>query len=103
SGYATSTVLILVLLGLVGLPAIFVIIAAVAKDPINLGAGFSLDTLKAVYTDSGVLTSLWETVVISVVVGVAATAVGGILAWMFTRIDLPGSGFLESLAVIPMF
>lgn len=103
SRYAVSAVLILALLGLVGLPAIFVVIAAVARDPINLGAGFSFDTIKQVYTDSDVLTSLWETVLVSLVVGVLSTAVGGLLAWMLTRISLPRAGLLEGLAVIPMF
>jgi iron(III) transport system permease protein len=103
SGYATSTVLILALLALVGLPTVFVLIDAIAKDSLNLGAGFTLATLKDVYTDSDVLTSLWQTVLVSVVVGTLATGIGGVLAWMLTRVDLPRTGMMETFAVIPMF
>jgi iron(III) transport system permease protein len=103
SRYGTSTVLILALLALVGLPTAFVFIDAVARDPVDLSLGFTLSTVKDVYTDGEVLTSLWQTVLVSIVVGVLATTVGGVLAWTLTRVDLPRPGLLETFAVIPMF
>lgn len=101
--YSMSAVVLLVLLGLVGLPTVYVVLDAIARDPLDLGAGFSFSTLASVYTSGDVLTSLWQTVLVSVVVGGLATAFGAVIAWLLTRVEVRGAGLLEGLVVVPLF
>src|SRR5689334_9561897 len=60
--YSVSVAVLAVLLGLVGLPTVYVVLDAVARDPLNLGSGFSFSALTSVYTSGSVLTSLWQTI-----------------------------------------
>jgi iron(III) transport system permease protein len=101
--YSIAAVVLAVLLGLVGLPTLFVLLTAVARNPLRLGEGFSFTTLASVYTSRDVLTSLWQTVAVSLVVGLAATALGAIMAWVLARFEWPRRGLLETIMVIPLF
>jgi iron(III) transport system permease protein len=101
--YSVSVVVLAVLLGLVGLPTVYVVLDAVARDPLDLAGGFSFSALTAVYTSGQVLTSLWQTIVVSVLVGALAAAFGAVIAWVLTRVEIRGASLLESVVVVPLF
>ncbi|WP_047148674.1 iron ABC transporter permease [Aquamicrobium sp. LC103] len=91
------------LIAIIGLPLLFIGLSSVLNDPFDLASGFSIDTLVAVYTSPRIMRSLWQTIWMSVAVGIAATAIGGLLAWLVTRFRLPAPGLLEMLVLMPLF
>ncbi len=103
SEYAISGVLIVTMLLLVGLPMVFVLVSAVLKDPFLVTSGFSLDTIRDVYTSRAIWYAAWQTVAMAVSVGIVSTAIGGLLAWTLTRFRLPASGLLETTVIVPLF
>jgi iron(III) transport system permease protein len=88
---------------LIGLPMLFVLLSAILADPFTLGSGFTLASLGSVYTSPTLLWSLWQTVAMAVGIGVVATVIGGILAWMTVRVAVPARGMLGLIAVLPLF
>ncbi|MGK9055034.1 ABC transporter permease [Neorhizobium petrolearium] len=99
---AIGTLLILMTL-FVGLPVAFVIISAVLNDPLDVTSGLTFAAVRSVYTSAEIWHAAWQTIAMSVLVAVASTALGGLLAWVVTRLRLPAAGFLEMLIVIPLF
>ena len=101
--HATSAVVLLGLLLLIGLPTIYVLLGAIARNPLDLGEGFSFSTLAKVYTSPDVLTSLWQTIAVSLVAGVLATGVGAVIAWVLSRVRIAHRALLETIVVAPLF
>src|SRR3546814_9534491 len=68
---------------------------------ISAGSNF-LDTYTAILSDSRYLTSLWQTVVLSLMV-TAATIVLSVIAGLFlTNNEFPGKRLLVSLLTLPL-
>jgi iron(III) transport system permease protein len=61
--------------------------------------GFSLGRYLEVFTNPVFLKAIWNTVVISLWVGVIAVVVGALLAWLVTRTDLPWKKPIRALVM----
>src|SRR5690606_9466249 len=85
--FATGALVVAMLL-LVGLPVGFVLLSAVLRDPFSVISGFTPDKLVEVYTSSAIWYAAWQTVAMSLAVGVLSTVIGGFLAWTLTRFRL---------------
>jgi len=95
--------LIALLTVLVFLPTAYVFIGALsenARDPI---ATFSLDAIKDSYGNWEIWKVLGETMAMSVLCGVVATAIGGVLAWVIARTDVPFKRLFEVVVIAPLF
>jgi iron(III) transport system permease protein len=60
-------------------------------------SGFTVKKYVEVFTNVSFLTAIWNTIVISFWVGTIAIAVGGVLAWLVTRTDLPWKKTIRAL------
>jgi len=61
--------------------------------------GFSLGRYLEVFTNPAFLKAIWNTLVISLWVGVFAVVVGALLAWLVTRTDLPWKKPIRALVM----
>jgi iron(III) transport system permease protein len=84
--------LLLILLMIFPLGAIF---TASLRDQ----AGVTFRHYIEVFTNPAFLTAIWNTVVISFWVGVIAVVVGGLLAWLVSRTDLPWKKTIRALVM----
>jgi iron(III) transport system permease protein len=84
--------LFLILLMIFPLGAIF---TASLRDQ----AGITFRHYLEVFTNPAFLTAIWNTVVISFWVGVIAVVVGGLLAWLVSRTDLPWKKAIRALVM----
>jgi iron(III) transport system permease protein len=60
-------------------------------------SGFTLQKYFEVFTNVSFLTAIWNTIIISFWVGIIAVVVGGLLAWLVTRTDLPWKKTIRAL------
>ncbi|MBF6180807.1 iron ABC transporter permease [Nocardia otitidiscaviarum] len=97
------------LLALVGflvlIPAGFVLLAAFSVDvprPGNIGLNLTLDNIE-VLTESGVLGATLNSLVIATSATAAALAIGGFLAFITARTNVPCKGFVFFIGLMPLF
>jgi iron(III) transport system permease protein len=64
-------------------------LGAIFKSSLWDERGFTLSKYFEVFTNVSFLTAIWNTIIISFWVGIIAVMVGGLLAWLVTRTDLP--------------
>jgi len=62
-------------------------------------AGLSLRNYVEVFTHDAFLAAIWNTVIISFWVGLLSVVVGGLLAWLVTRTDLPWKKAIRALVM----
>jgi iron(III) transport system permease protein len=62
-------------------------------------SGFSAQPYLEVFTNEALLKAIWNTLVISLWVGVIAVSIGGLLAWLVTRTDLPLKKSIRALVM----
>ena len=87
-----SAALLLILLMIFPLGAIF---TASLRDQ----AGVTFRHYIEVFTNPAFLTAIWNTVLISFWVGVIAVVIGGLLAWLVSRTDLPWKKTIRALVM----
>jgi iron(III) transport system permease protein len=95
--------LVAVLTVLVFLPTAFVFIAALSKDAQDPISTFSLDAIRDSYGSLEIWRVLGETMAMSLLCGVVATAIGGVLAWVIARTDVPLKRLFELVVIAPLF
>ncbi|HKY08818.1 MAG TPA: iron ABC transporter permease [Candidatus Binatia bacterium] len=61
--------------------------------------GISLGRYSEVFTNEQFLKAIWNTVIISTWVGAISVAIGGLLAWLVTRTDLPWKKPIRALVM----
>ena len=83
---------LLVLLMLLPLGAIF-------RASLIDASGFSLGNYFEVFTNRQFLTAIWNTLIISTWVGLISVFIGGLLAWLVTRTDLPWKKSIRALVM----
>jgi iron(III) transport system permease protein len=96
-------IILLAVVVLIGLPMLFVVLSALLVDPFAPGSGFTWASLAGAYGSPAVLHSLWQTVALSIGVGLVATAVGGAMAWLTVRVAMPSAKLLALIAIMPLF
>jgi iron(III) transport system permease protein len=69
----------------------------------ELGRRLTLQHYIDVYSNVRYYTALRNTLLMAAAVTVLATALGGGLAWLVGRVNIPGAQLLESLIMIPLF
>jgi iron(III) transport system permease protein len=62
-------------------------------------SGFTLRKYFEVFSNVSFLTAIWNTIIISFWVGIIAVVVGGLLAWLVTRTDLPWKKTIRALVM----
>ncbi|MFT4085467.1 MAG: iron ABC transporter permease [Nocardioides sp.] len=93
----------LVLLVLVVVPVGYVVLAMTLVDPIDIGSGFDLSTVREVFATWHMLKLLLETVLFALVVAVITTVLGALLAWTTTRLQMRGARLRETLCIGSLF
>jgi iron(III) transport system permease protein len=63
------------------------------------GRSATLGHYAAILSNPPMLKAMWNTLVLSVWVGVASVAIGAPLAWLTARTDVPGTGLIRSLVL----
>ena len=63
---------------------------------------FSLDNLTTILTTSRYLAVFGRTLLLGVVVAALSTFIGYIFAYTITRVNVPGKGFLKTMATLPI-
>ena len=61
--------------------------------------GFTLTRYLEVFTNASFLKAIWNTLIISTWVGAISVAIGGLLAWLVTRTDLPWKKPIRALVM----
>jgi len=95
---------ILTLFVMVAAPAALIIYQSFLSAPFfDETARFSLEAYDFILTDPEFYRALWTTTLYAVGMVVVAVPLGGLLAFLITRTDLKGRGWLEPLVLVPMF
>ena len=84
----------LALVVLMGLPLGWLVQMSVSGE-----SGYTLSRYQTVFADPALQKALWNTVVLAFWVGVASVAVGGPLAWLTARTDVPARGLIRGLVL----
>ncbi|MER5217642.1 iron ABC transporter permease [Streptomyces sp. NPDC002838] len=100
---ALVALVVLLLAVLVFLPTALVFVRAVSKDPRNPLSTFTLEALANSYGSPRIWRVLAETMAMSLTCGILATALGGALAWILARTDVPARRFFELVVIAPLF
>jgi iron(III) transport system permease protein len=90
------------LLYLVAVPLALLLVASFKPSGLPLDPGWGLGHFKEVYGSSGFYSLLGNTAVFAVGCTVCALAVGGLLAWLVERTDLPLKGTARVMIALPM-
>ena len=94
---------ILLLLAIVAAPILYVIYGSLRTSaPGAADASFTLENLRTAYLSAAYLKAFWNTMALSAIVSALALLVGGALAWVVARTDMPGRNQLALLLVVPL-
>lgn len=93
----------LVLVALVIVPLLMLLSGSFSTSFTDLGAGWTLDNYRRVYTDPESYELLRNTLVVTVGATFFSLVVGVLLAWFLARANLPTRRILEVLLLVPMF
>lgn len=100
--WSTSAPLLALLAYLVAVPLVLLAIASVKPTGLPLDPGFTLDHFGAVYGDPGFWRLLGNTLVFALGCTAGALLVGGALAFVVERTDLPAKRLARILIATPM-
>jgi iron(III) transport system permease protein len=64
---------------------------------------FSLAAFSFVFSDPDFWDAFWNSLILAVGMALIAAPIGSLLAFLVTRTDLPGRGWLEPIVLIPIF
>jgi iron(III) transport system permease protein len=74
-------------------------LAAIFKASLWDESGFTVNKYIEVFTNGPFLAAIWNTITISFCVGLIAVFVGGLLAWLVTRTDIPFKKTIRALVM----
>ncbi|WP_062642561.1 ABC transporter permease [Streptomyces maremycinicus] len=94
---------VLLLAVLVFLPTAMVFVRAFSDDPRNPLSTFTLHALADSYGSARIWRILAETMAMSVACGILSTGLGGALAWVLARTDVPMRRTFELVVIAPLF
>jgi iron(III) transport system permease protein len=86
-----------------GLPLLFLITGSFNLAAPGKAAAYGFDNWTRAFTDSGTLSALWMSFLLSVVRLIPAVILSVIFAWLIARTDMPGGKIIESLCWIAYF
>ena len=97
---AGQLALLILVCWLAGAPIITVLRGATS---VNLQGGFTLDHLHRAFLTDAYVPALLSTLKLGALVGLSTTLIGGILAWIMSRLRPPGESILEEGIMAPIF
>jgi iron(III) transport system permease protein len=95
--------LLVATVGLALVPVLYVFIGAVREGLFEGHAHFSLRALKAVYTTGDYLIPLMNSLRLGAAVTACSVLLGGVLAWIIGRTDVPKRRALHLMSIMPLF
>lgn len=99
-----SSLLILVIVGLIIAPMLLIIYSAVTDAPIGQRPeSVTLDYLVTALTSTRYLTALWNTVILSASSTALAGLIGVSIGWLYARSDIPGKTAIRLGVLVPFF
>jgi iron(III) transport system permease protein len=84
-------------------PLVMLLLGSLSPSFEQLGQALTLEHYARVYTHQPYYESLANTLFLATSVTVLATILGGLLAWLVGRANVPGARWLELLIIIPLF
>jgi iron(III) transport system permease protein len=87
---------------LVALPLALLLVASVKPTGLPLDPGFGFEHFRTVYGDPGFYRLVGNTAVFALGCTVCALLLGGVLAWLVERTDLPMKGAARVMIALPM-
>lgn len=103
--YSPFGLLLLILAFLLIYPLAMIVYTAfvdVPPRPGAIGANFTWDNILRAFSP-GMMTVLWDSVSLALGGTVLAFALGGTLAWLSARTDVPGRALVQMAGVVPLF
>lgn len=94
--------LLALLVYLVIVPLGLLLVASFKPTGLPYDSGFGLVQYQTVYGDPGFYKLVWQTAIFAVGCTVCALVVGGLLAWLVERTDLPMKGTARVMIALPM-
>ncbi len=94
--------LLALLLYLVAVPLGLLLVASFKPTGLPYDPGFGLEQFRTVYGDPGFYKLVGQTAVFAVGCTIGALLVGGVLAWLVERTDLPMKGTARVMIALPM-
>jgi len=86
-----------------GLPLLFLLTGSFNLSAPGKPALYGLDNWIRAFTDSGTLSALWMSFLLSVVRLIPAIILSVLFAWLIARTDMPGGKFIEAICWIAYF
>jgi len=78
-----------------GLPVAFLVISSFNIAPPSKPAVYGLDNWVRAFSDSGTLSALWMSFLLSITYLIPGMLLSIAVAWLIARTDMPGRGFIE--------
>src|SRR5690606_5743809 len=100
-----TTLLILAMVILIVVPLGFLLYASLVSDPPRPGSwptSWTLDNFVRVF-QPGHLTAVGNSLLIGVGGSLLAVTIGGVLAWLAARTDVPGRPLIQVAGIVPLF
>lgn len=94
--------LLVLLAYLVVVPLGLLLVASFKPTGLPYDPGFSFEQYRLVYGDPGFYQLVWQTAIFAVGCTASALFVGGLLAWLVERTDLPMKGVARVMIALPM-
>ena len=94
---------LVLLLALIAVPILYVVYGSLRTGaPGAADAGFTLENWRTAYLSAAYLRALWNTLALSAIVSTLAIMLGGALAWVVARTDMPGRNQFALLLIVPL-
>lgn len=97
-----TALLVFVLSALVVVPLLFLLLSSVRPGGLPWNPGFTIQNFVKVYSDPALYRMLWNTVVFVAGSVTFGLLLGGLLAWLVERTDMPARSLVRSLVILPM-
>src|ERR671910_1872177 len=86
-----------------GLPLLFLLTGSFNMAPPGRAAVYGLANWIRAFSDSGTVSALWMSFLLSVVRLIPAMVLAVLFAWLIARTDMPGGKFIESICWVAYF
>lgn len=85
-------------------PIVFLLITALSRGPFKgLETDFTFEKVLKAYTDPAVLTALWNSLTLGLVVSLISTAIAIPMAWLLVRTEVPGRRVYTRLMTLAFY
>jgi iron(III) transport system permease protein len=86
-----------------GLPVVFLLLSSFNIAPPSKEAVFGLDNWSRAFSDTGTLSALWMSFLLSITYLIPGMILSVVMAWLIARTDMPGGNLVEFLCWFAYF